>query len=93
LRCARGRLCACQWFKRWSDAREANDRVKERQATAALATAKHWPILKEMAKDGGYPDVLFEYAAAMPSGKWYGRPLTGDVSSGLGCDVLGVDLR
>jgi hypothetical protein len=83
---------ACQWFKRWSDAREANDRVKEREAIEAMATAKGWPILTEMGKEGGYPDVMFEYTAAMPSGEWYGRPLTGDVNSGLGCDSLGVDL-
>jgi hypothetical protein len=83
---------ACQWFKRWSDARKANDGVKEREAIAAMATAKNWPILKEMAKEGGYPGVIFEFAAAMPSGDWYGRPLAGDVNSGLGCDRFGVQL-
>jgi hypothetical protein len=83
---------ACQWFKRWSDARQARDRAKERQAVEAMATAKRWPVLKEMADEGGYPDVLLEFAAAMPSGEWYGRPLAGDVNSGLGCDQLGVDL-
>ena len=36
-----------------------------------------------MEKQGGYPDVLYEYAAAMPSGEWYGRPLTGDVKGGF----------
>jgi hypothetical protein len=83
---------ACQWFKRWSDARKANDRVKEREASAAMATAKDWPVLKEMTKEGDYPEVLLDFAAAMPSGEWYGRPLAPDVNSGLGCDTLGVDL-
>jgi hypothetical protein len=83
---------ACRWFKRWAGARAAGDRGKEREAEAALATAKDWPVLREMQKQGGYPDVLIEYAAAMPKGTWYGRPLTGDVNSGLGCDSLGVDL-
>jgi hypothetical protein len=83
---------ACQWFKRWADARTANDGVKEREAIAAMATAKDWPILEEMAKEGGYPEVMLGYVAAMPSGEWYGRPLAGDVNSGLGCDNLGVDL-
>jgi hypothetical protein len=83
---------ACQWFKRWSDARRANDGVKEREAIAAMATAKDWPILKDMTKEGAYPEVLLDFAAAMPSGDWYGRPLAGDVNSGLGCDALGVDL-
>jgi uncharacterized protein YodC (DUF2158 family) len=83
---------ACQWFKRWSDARKANDGVKEREAIAAMATAKDWPILKDMTREGAYPEVLLDFAAAMPSGDWYGRPLAGDVNSGLGCDSLGVDL-
>jgi hypothetical protein len=84
---------ACQWFKRWSDARRDGDRAKERQAVAAMQTAKRWPILEEMADEGDYPDVLLEYVAAMPSGNWYGRPLAGDVDSGLGCAERGVDLR
>jgi hypothetical protein len=83
---------ACQWFERWADAREKNDPVKEREATAAMATAKGWPILNEMAKEGDYPEVLFEYVAAMPSGDWYGGPLIGEVNSGLGCERFGVDL-
>jgi hypothetical protein len=83
---------ACQWFKRWSDARNDNDRPKERDAAAAMATAKGWPILNEMEKKGHYPEVLYEYAAAMPEGNWHGRPLEGDVDSGLGCQALGVHL-
>ena len=57
-----------------------------------MATAKHWPILKEMAKDGAYPEVLLAFVKAMPSGRWYGRPLIGDVNEGLGCDGYGVKL-
>jgi hypothetical protein len=83
---------ACQWFKRWFDARNAGDRATEREAVAAMAGAKHWPILKEMAKDGAYPDVLWAFVRAMPSGRWYGRPLIGDVNEGLGCAGYGVDL-
>jgi hypothetical protein len=84
---------ACQWFKQWAEARKAGDRAKERQATEAMATAKNWPILQEMKKEGDYPEVLWEFAAAMPSGNWYGRPLIGDVNSALGCDGFGVRLR
>ncbi|HEV7846706.1 MAG TPA: hypothetical protein VGO83_10660 [Thermoleophilaceae bacterium] len=84
---------ACQWFRRWADARRTSDRAKERAAIAAMAGAKRWPILQEMAKQGGYPDVMLELAAAMPSGEWFGRPLIGDVDSALGCQSRGVDLR
>ena len=83
---------ACTWFKLWSDARSAGDSVGVQQAIAALATAKTWPILQEMSKSGGYPQVLESLAAAMPSGEWYGRPLEGDVNSGLGCPSRGVPL-
>jgi hypothetical protein len=83
---------ACTWFKRWSDARSTGDTAGVQQAIAAMATAKDWPILQEMSKSGAYPQVLEQMAAAMPSGRWYGRPLEGDVNSGLGCPALGIPL-
>jgi hypothetical protein len=83
---------ACQWIKLWSDARQAGDTAKVNEAIAAMRTAKDWPILHEMAKEGAYPEVLLDYVKAMPSGRWYGRHLEGDVNSGLGCAELGVQL-
>ena len=35
-----------------------------------MATAKDWPILQEMSKNGAYPDMIEELAAAMPSGRY-----------------------
>ena len=66
-----------RWVKRWSDARETNESAREREAVAAMASANEWPVLNDMEKKGHYPDALYEYAAAMPKGDWYGRPLTG----------------
>jgi hypothetical protein len=83
---------ACTWFQRWGHAREAGDQEAVQAAIAAMATAKRWPIVREMSTTGGYPEVMQEYAAAMPSGRWYGRPLLGDVDGGLGCSQLGVKL-
>ena len=83
---------ACTWIKRWSNARRRGDRAGVREAIAAMATAKDWPILREMARSGAYPEVLEQFAAAMRSGRWYGRPLEGDVDSGLGCPSLGIPL-
>jgi hypothetical protein len=57
-----------------------------------MRTAKDWPVLRQMSKQGAYPEVLEDYVAAMPSGRWYGRPLIGDVESGLGCSERGVEL-
>jgi hypothetical protein len=45
-----------------------------------------------MVKRGDYPGFLIAYGKAMRSGRWYGRPLEGDVNSGLGCSELGVKL-
>jgi hypothetical protein len=83
---------ACTWFKRWSDGRASGDEAKVREAIAAMKTATDWPILKEMAGPGDYPEVLWSFVKAMPTGDWYGRPLEGDVDSGLGCPSLGVPL-
>jgi hypothetical protein len=83
---------ACTWFRDWAEARRDDDSDAVRKAVDAMATAKRWPVLAQMRREGDYPEVLIAYAAAMPSGKWYGRPLLGDVNSGLGCAHLGVPL-
>jgi hypothetical protein len=61
---------SCLWFRQWGEARRTGDREAAAEAEKAMATAKHWPILHEMAKDGDYPAVVWELAAAMPSGIW-----------------------
>jgi hypothetical protein len=77
---------ACMWIADWSRARTAGDTEMVARAIAAMATAPHWPILREMAREGAWPQVLIDYAHAMPRGSWYGgRPLTADADSGLGC--------
>jgi hypothetical protein len=83
---------ACSWFKRWSDAHRAGDEAGQRAAFVAMSTAKDWPILAEMARSGAYPEVLLRFVKAMPTGNWFGRPLEGDVDSGLGCPDLGIPL-
>ncbi|MGH2858674.1 MAG: hypothetical protein ACRDMJ_14465 [Solirubrobacteraceae bacterium] len=37
--------------------------------------------------------MLIGYARAMPKGTWFGRPLAGDVDTGLGCSEWGVHLN
>jgi hypothetical protein len=81
---------ACTWLKLWSEARQDGNVAAVREATDAMATAKTWPILQEMAKDGDWPYFVEAFAEAMPSGLWHGQPLEGDVNSGLGCRALGV---
>jgi hypothetical protein len=83
---------ACMWIADWSRARAAGDTAIVKRAIAAMATAPRWPILRDMATQGAWPEVLIMFAHAMPSGTWYGRPLDADANSGLGCSELGVHL-
>jgi hypothetical protein len=76
---------ACMWIADWSRARAAGDTAGVRRAIAAMATAPRWPILREMARQGGWSQGLIGYAQAMPRGTLYGRPLTAGINAGLGC--------
>lgn len=79
----------CRWLDRWSDARRTGDTAAAQQAIAAMATARDWPVLTELAKTSLYPEGLIEYAEAMPSGRWYGRPLETAANGGLACFAYG----
>lgn len=83
---------ACRWIAVWAQARLDGDTSQARSAIAAMATASRWPVLRAMRSEGGYPQVLEEYAADMPSGRWYGHPLAQTVISGLGCPEHGVTI-
>jgi hypothetical protein len=86
---------SCLWFRQWAEARRTGDHGAELEAEKAMATSKHWRILREMAKEGAYPGTIWELAADMPSGvwEWAGRrhPLLPRAES-LGCARLGLPL-
>ncbi|MFP5388469.1 MAG: hypothetical protein ACLGG5_04130, partial [Thermoleophilia bacterium] len=86
---------SCLWFLQWAEARRSGDRGAELEAEKAMATSKHWRILSEMAKDGAYPETIWQLAAEMPSGlwKWNGHehPLLPRAES-LDCARLGLPL-
>jgi uncharacterized protein YodC (DUF2158 family) len=84
---------ACEWFSRWGEARANHDAAAAQEAERALQGAGRWPVFREMSKEGAYPAVVVEYAKAMPSGRWYGRPLLPDVNQGLGCTEIGFPLH
>lgn len=56
---------ACGWLERWVAARRAGDDAARRAAVAALAGSRGWAALHEMDAEGGYPEVLWEYADAV----------------------------
>ena len=80
---------ACAWIGRWLEATDAGNRVAASAAVAAMATSHRWAVLKEMNREGAYPEVLWELADAMPADAPVsgGRPLTIRESYGaaLGC--------
>jgi hypothetical protein len=78
---------ACTWFSRWATGRLEGNKAQIKESVDAMAGAKNWPILREMSKEGAYPQVVESLAAAMPSGHvWHERPLKADVESALLCD-------
>jgi hypothetical protein len=86
---------SCLWFLQWADARRTDDRAAKLEAEKAMATSKHWRILREMAKEGAYPETIWELSREMPSGAWgwngHQHPLLPRAES-LGCARLGLPL-
>jgi hypothetical protein len=86
---------SCLWFLQWAEARKSGDRGTELEAERAMATSKHWAILRTMATDGAFPETIWQLADEMPSGVWVhaGRrhPLL-PRAEGLGCARLGLPL-
>ena len=56
---------ACLWIEQWADARTSGDTVGEVEAIDAMASSHGWAILVEMDDEGGYSDVVWEYADAI----------------------------
>jgi hypothetical protein len=86
---------SCLWFLQWAQARRSGDSAAASEAEKAMATSKHWAILREMAKEGAYPETIWDLAAEMPSGHWVWdrrqHPLL-PRAEGLGCARLGLPL-
>jgi hypothetical protein len=45
---------ACDWLQRWLSATRAGDDAAAQEAVDAMATARHWPVLLQMAREKGY---------------------------------------
>ena len=86
---------ACLWLRQWGEGRRTGDEAAVSEAVRAMGTSKHWPILRKMAKEGGYSEVVWEIAEWMPKGyfEWAGhkRKLLAQ-AEGLGCARKGIPL-
>jgi len=81
---------SCLWFRQWGQARRTGDRAAAAEAEKAMATSRRWPILREMAKDGAYPSLVWQLAAAMPSGEWRRGWRLLPHAEALGCARQGI---
>jgi hypothetical protein len=89
-----GGAVACAWFDHWGESRADHNSVAVREAKQVLSRSEdQWPIFRQMSEDGAYPALVVEYAKAMPSGRWHGKPLLPVVDEGLGCTANGFPLR
>ena len=83
-------VVSCLWFQQWGEARRNGDSKAAAEAEKAMATAKSWPILREMAREGGYPPTVWQLAEGMPTGEgrrgWRLLPQ----AEGLGCARWGM---
>jgi hypothetical protein len=86
---------ACLWLRQWGQARRTGDEGGEQTPEKAMATSTHWPILREMTKEGEYSEVVWQAARWMPKGyfEWDGhkRDLLAQ-AEGLGCANFGLPL-
>jgi hypothetical protein len=86
---------SCLWLRQWGAARRSGDSAAETEAVKAMATSRHWPILRWMTHEGAYSQVVWEIAKWMPKGysEWDGhrRSLLAQ-AEGLGCAWDGVPL-
>jgi len=77
-----GGTVACAWFRYWGKVRADHDAAAMQKAESVLLQSERaWPIFRRMSKEGAYPATVVEYAEAMPSGQWYGKPLLAAVDS------------
>jgi hypothetical protein len=84
---------SCLWFRQWGQARRTGDEAAAAEAVQAMGTSRQWPILREMNRDGDYPELVWQLAAAMPSGFWDWGPHHWRLlprAEGLGCARWGI---
>ena len=77
---------ACGWFDEWFAGEADNDSDRRDKAAAALAASHNWPMLIEIADQGGWPAVLWRYAdnLGVVNGTTHQQ-----VNEGLGCHRFG----
>lgn len=71
----------CGWVEAFATAKEQGDSAGMERAQDALATSRHWPVLRAMNAEGDYPEVVWEISAEVGRGT-----VPREYQQGLGCD-------
>ncbi len=56
---------ACAWLDQWAESVRTGDTAAAQEATDAMSTSRDWAILQEMEDEGGWSQVIWEYAGEM----------------------------
>jgi len=84
---------ACTWIAEFVAATSAGDQARADEAARVMGTSRQWPVLQEMDAEGGFPEVVWEYADTIGAGELPGND-KGEVGTdsamqhvgeGLGC--------
>ncbi len=71
---------ACAWITEYADAKTSGDQARADEAARVMGTSRQWPVLQEMNAEGGYSDVVWDYADDMAAGK-----VPEGYAEGIGC--------
>jgi hypothetical protein len=81
----------CAWFGRWFDARDKGDATAAAQASRVLRGSGNWPVMREMAAQGDYPQFFLQRAEATKNGLINAAhpriPLTRARMASIGCNL------
>jgi hypothetical protein len=84
---------SCLWFRQWGDARRTGNQTAKLEAERAITSAPRWPLVRQLKREGAYPELLLKLAKSMPSGTWQFGPHRWRLlpkAEGLGCARLGI---
>jgi len=89
------RAVSCGWLDYWVSAKAAGDHASIQQAVDAMAGSRQWSILIDMSAEGGFHEMVWEYADAIatdgtvPGGYESADVLTveGSYTNAFGCNT------
>ena len=82
---------ACAWMDLWDDATKAGDQAAADEAVVAMRSSRRWAVLRQMDKQGDYPEAVWDTAWAMSHDaellRGQSKAERGWWVGGLGCDT------